>query len=227
MTETPPLDGHDHAPDDHKLTDDEWNAWKDYADQVTVDVRFMAGLGEDNNDESWTLVTDGAAWPKDWLTRELVDLAAADAPNSCCGRGNYILEARDHKHEWGASAAAFEVLLTLRDGLMTEVTWVALGALGTKLAGRLREMRGTWELAEDRIDDPYLHMQAVYAVSRAKGVSSDSLEVKSAELTDDDGLLVEVADTGTGRRYTVEVRLRGTGVRMMRIRKVTEPDGTN
>lgn len=71
--------------------------------------------GAEDAEEQWFLQSDGAAWTKDWLSRQLINLAAADAANSCCGRGNYFLDTRDKKTEWGASGALFEAFLTLSE----------------------------------------------------------------------------------------------------------------
>ncbi len=40
----------------------------EYADQVTVQVRFKQWVGADDADEFWLIEANGAAWSKDWLT---------------------------------------------------------------------------------------------------------------------------------------------------------------
>ena len=56
----------------------------------------------------------------------VVEFAAASADESCCGRGNYELDAKESKTEWGAGSAAVELVLTLSQDLLSEATWFAL-----------------------------------------------------------------------------------------------------
>jgi hypothetical protein len=215
----------DVMPEEHKhLTDSyddkEWQEWKDYADQVSVQVRFRSWAGANDAEEHWLLQSDGAAWTKDWLSRRLINLAAADAANSCCGRGNYFLDTRDKKTEWGASGALFEALLTLSENLMSEATWVALGALGRELGERLRKQNPGW-IATDEITEEQIHACAVWVVETDRKIPYDSLVVDSTEYLDGH-VLVELHDPA-GVAYVVEVQTRGDFVRLGRIRKVTRP----
>lgn len=199
-------------------TDEAWDDWKDYADVVTVQVNFRAWMGAEDNDETWYVESDGAAWPKDWLTRQLVDLAAADATNSCCGVGNYSLNARDSKTEWGASGAVFEAVLTLSENLLSEATWVALGAVGQRLAARLKARNPEWS------GPPLTEEQATHsaqgAVLRASDLSHEVLKVVSVEFVEPHLARVEVRDQASGDEYTVDVRGYSESVRCGRIRKI-------
>ncbi len=218
MTDGPPAHDHEIEP----WTDEAWEDWKDYADVVTIDVRFKSWLGADDNDESWLVEADGAAWSKDWLTRQLVELAAADAANSCCGRGNYALDTRDRKTEWGASGAAFEAVLTLSENLLSEATWVALGALAHNLHTRLKQRQGWPDLEE--LFDERVRETAMWTVVRSRGALFADLEVKSTASADSGVVLVEIRDRSSGVVYTVETKMAGSSVRLSRIRKVAEPE---
>ncbi len=202
-------------------TDEEWNEWKDYADTVTIHVRFKSWAGAEANDESWTIETDGAAWSKDWLARQLVELAAADAGNSCCGRGNYMLDATDRKTEWGASGAGFEAVLTLSENLLSEATWVALGALAQTLRARLKA-REPWPDGEP-ITEEEARNSAFWAVVRSRDVARGDLRVSSVEFVDHDTVLVELLDATSGTRFTVEMNGHHDCVRRCRVRKIVEP----
>jgi len=214
--------------DEHHLhespayTDEEWEEWKDYADVVTIQVRFKSWAGAEDNAESWVLDADGSAWSKDWLARQLVELAAADAQNSCCGRGNYMLDAADKKTEWGASGAAFEAVLTLSENLLSEATWVALGAIAQSLRTRLKAKEG-WPDGEPMTDEQ-ARDTALWTVVRSRDVDRDDLTVTSVEFVDKNTVLVELREVASGRRFTVELRGHNDCVRMSRVRKISEPD---
>ncbi len=211
---------HDHGVEPWQ--DEAWDEWKDYADVVTVDVRFKSWLGADDNDESWFVEADGAAWSKDWLARQLVELATADAANSCCGRGNYALDTLDRKTEWGASGAVFEAVLTLSENLLSEATWLALGALAQNLRTRLKQRQG-WPDVEDLFDE-HVREAAMRTVAHSRGVLFADLEVRSTATTDSGAVLVEVRVRSSGVVYTVETKMVGGSVRLSRIRKVAEPE---
>lgn len=204
-------------------TDEEWEKWKDYADAVTIQVRFKSWAGAEDNTESWVVEADGSAWSKDWLTRQLVELAAADAQNSCCGRGNYMLDAADRETEWGASGAAFEAVLTLSENLLSEATWVALGALAQSLRARLKAKDGGPD--GEPMTDEQARDAALWTVVRSRNVSRDDLRVTAVEFADHHTVLVELREVVSGRRFTVELQGHNDCVRMSRVRRISESDG--
>ena len=53
-----------------------------------------------------------------------------------------MLDAADRKTEWGSSGAAFDAVLTLSENLLSEATWVALGAIAQNLRARLKAKDG-------------------------------------------------------------------------------------
>ncbi len=215
MTEQQPTTGHDHT-----YSDDEWNAWNDYADQVGVLIKFRSWAGADDNDQAWYVESDGAAWSKDWLTRQLVDLAGTDAENR---RGDYFLDTRDSKTEWGASVAVFEAVLTLSESLLTEAMSAAVGALAHRLATRMKAKFGGGQ----PLTEGQARASAENTVARVKGLPHDALELRSLEFVDDQVALVELLDRSSGRRYTVEVTGHSDSVRASRIRKVVQPDNAS
>lgn len=208
---------------EHGYSDEEWNEWNDYADQVWVVIKFKTWAGAEDEDQAWFIESDGAAWPKDWLTRQLVDLAAADAANSCCGRGNYMLDTRESKTEWGASGAAVEVILTLSENLLTEATSAAVGAIAVHLAARMKARHPHWLGGGDPLTEEQARASAVNTVERVRGLPYDALELQSVEILSERVALVELLDKSSGRRYTVEVTGHSESVRASRIRKVVQP----
>jgi hypothetical protein len=212
---------------DSMWTDESWREWDDYADLVSVEVRFKEWAGAVDADERWLLSTDGAAWSKDWLKREVIDLAAVGSSGGCCGRGTYLLDSRERTTEWGASASVFEVVLTLAQDQLSNATWAALGALSAKLAGRLRKRRveqGGFE--EMRWDTEAASSAAFSAVRRVHELTLEAVEalkVTSVERRDDGVMVVEIREGTSGSVYTVDVRSPGGEVYLARVRKISEP----
>lgn len=215
---------HEHNPS--VWTDKYWAEWSEYADQVRVEVRFKSWLDADDEPEFWVLESDGAEWSKDWLSRQLVELAAFDAERSCCGRGNYTLDVTDRKTEWGASGAAVEAILTLSQNLLSEATWVALGALGQKLATRLKEKHPDWSAPP--MTQEQARESAKWAVlMRYRELTHETLDIRSVEFVDDRTVHVVLKETTSGLTYTVEIVGHSESVRRSRIRKIAQPDGTD
>jgi hypothetical protein len=207
-------------------TDETWRDWSDYADRVTVEVRFKKWAGAEDADERWLLSTDGAAWPKDWLKREVVDLAAVDSSGGCCGGGTYLLDSRERTTEWGASASVLEVVLTVAEGQLTEATWAALTVLSMKLADRLKKRRVEQGGFEDLEWDTEAASSAAFsAVRQLYDVAPDALDVRSVEQRDDGVMVVEVRDRASESVFTVDVRSPGGGVHLARVRKITMGGG--
>lgn len=211
---------HEHVP---VWSDEEWEDWTDYADQVRVEVRFKSWLGAEDEPEYWVLEADGAAWPKDWLTRQVVELASASAEASCCGRGNYALDIYDRKTEWGASSAAIDLILTLSQDLMSEATWLALYEVGRRAAARLRAKHPDW--SGPPVTEEQAAESALWAVLRRyKESKREGLDVRSVEFVDDRKVLVVLSEAETGIRYTVEVTGHSESLRLSRVRKVEKPE---
>jgi hypothetical protein len=213
-------------------TDDSWRQWSDYADRVTVQVRFKTWLGADDADEFWAIESYGAAWPKDWLNRQLVELAAIDSSGGCCGSGTYALDSRESKTEWGASGGFFEAILTLAQDQLSNATWAALGALATHLTARLKKQRESedwWaevEWTDEQAREAALEgarQAALSAVGRFREVPLNVLTVKSVEIQDDGAMVVEVRDSTGGSLFTAQVKSQDGVVFVARVRKITEP----
>lgn len=221
-------DGEHEHQHDSMWTDEDWRSWDDYADLVTVEVRFKEWAGAADADERWLVSSYGAAWSKEWLKREVVDLAAVGSSGGCCGRGTYLLDTRERTTEWGASASVFEIVLTLAQDQLSNATWAALGALSAKLAGRLRRKRleqgGFEELEWDTEAASSAAFSAVRQVHELSLEALDALQVTSVERRDDGVTVVEIRAGTSGSVYTVDVRSPDGAVYLARVRKITGPD---
>ena len=184
-------------------------------------MRFKTWVGAEDADEFWLIqFSGGGSWSRDWLTRQAVELADVDAQGGCCGGGLFLLEVRDQKTQWGASAAVVDVLLTLAQDQLSNLTWAALGALAHRMATR-RKQNTQGVTYEDDLSDAEVRESAMYAVVRFRGLKRADLTVRSVETLDGGAVRVEVQDV-SGALFTVEVEGHSAGVLSARVRKVTE-----
>ncbi len=212
--------------DDESLepADAGWRDWEDYADLVTVELRFKEWPGADDMEEFWVVQSSGAAWSREWLTRRAVEVVTAET-----GSASFLLDARDRRTEWGASAAVFEVVLTVAQDQLSNATWLAIGALAHRMAilrRKSREAPGA-PPSEDCLDDQRVREAAISAVSRFRGAQPTDLEVRSVELENDQGVAVEIRDRVSDVAFGVQVRIESSDVFVARVRKVTEPGSTS
>jgi hypothetical protein len=205
-------------------TDERWAEWRDYADSVNVIIEFTQDLTSPVNAESWVLTPKSeAAWSQDWLQRQLVELATEDMS---VGQGLYTLDTRDQKTSWGATGAAYEIVLTLLEATLTAATWEGVKYVAKNMAAKIREQTREkgWDsdFARGRVDDHQAEWSARYRVQlrRNTGTPHD-LVLKSMAMDDDGGSTVVLYDGEAGIAYEVEVALIDGLVEMSRIRKVS------
>jgi hypothetical protein len=208
--------------DDHEHNEaaiEAWAQWADYADEVRVAVRFREWLGADGDeDEAWTIHASGSAWQRDWLTRELTGIAAA-GDDDCGGRGNFELEVKTRKIEWGASAAAYELILTLPQALLDAGIGTVVGAVAGQMATKLKPMFG--DLDSEPLTEEDAEHGARMAVVLSRSVDADSLQLRSLEVVSADMAVVVLHHAASSVTYDVEVRSLRNTVRLSRIRKRT------
>jgi len=197
--------------------------WVEQVDRVSVELRFKASAGADDADEVWWINTYGSAWSRAWLADQLAQLAVIGHQSGLSGDVLFDLDARDRRTEWGASGAVYEVVLTLSENLLSDAMWLVLGALGDRLATRLKEKRAGWSSDEDDLTDQRAREAALAAVQRLRGITRDGLDVRSVESLGRVAVLVGVRETATGAGFTVRVEAKSGGVFVGRVQKVIEP----
>lgn len=208
---------------DESAADVEWLALMDYADRVTVEVRFRDGSAAGESDDFWLLRSDGSAWSRAWLTRQLVKLASVDSEGGSGEGGVFLLDVHEHTTEWGSSGAAIEIVLTLAQDQASNAVWAVLTGLGLTLSTRLKQKRASWGSYDDELTDDDARNAALLAVERFRRLPPEALTVRSTEALGDDAVLVEVEDSGSGCLFAVEVKNGRGDVHLARVRKVTEP----
>lgn len=126
--------------DGQEFSSDDREANRDYADNVKVSVRIGDMPVDEYVTEALEVVAPGAAWSRKWLVDQVEDLPAeavkpGDPPSP------YAIDVIERRHEWGASAATFEILLYLASamsgGIVGNAAYDAVKVVVKKMTQRL------------------------------------------------------------------------------------------
>ena len=190
-----------------------------YLDHASVKIQFCEHPSEPLLDQTWTIEADlGAVTDlKTWLPREMRDLAASDH-GGCCGSGTYEMRSLGVDLEWGASASAFELVTTLRDNLMNDVTWNLLCGLAGRLSLKLEPLMHA--SIEPLDQEGLVHAARTTAVIN-EGLNSGSLRVAKCTLDSEHAGSVTLEETTTGNTYTVETIAYRNSVKVSRVKSWT------
>ncbi|MFB9690039.1 hypothetical protein [Amycolatopsis plumensis] len=109
--------------------------YRSYADRVVVSIRFASMPVDEYVEVVVEIEAPGAAWHRDWLVGEFESVPQRqELP--------YVIKVQEDRHEWGASAAVFTVILYLggaaASGVVGNAAYDALKAVAKDMAGRLR-----------------------------------------------------------------------------------------
>ncbi|MEV0794501.1 hypothetical protein [Kribbella sp. NPDC050459] len=179
-------------------TAEDWEKYRNWADEVTVRLTFVTDQTGSEIVEEWTMVPAGsAAWSQDWLVREVESLG--HDPDS--GEPMYILKVRETKASWGFDAATQQILMEVSAAVLGAAAWEGLRALAKKVAERIRD-RGerpttlSEEEAENRVR---------WLLSERYKIPDDGLRLKSIET---DGVRASAQFIGPdGSTYQVGLEL--------------------
>lgn len=213
MTEPPP-----HGAEEGFWTPESWRAWSDYADDVEVELKFIEDLTQaDNPRETWSFSFGPEYdWDKEWLERSLAELAAADQ-HSCCGHGNYTLDSRAQRTEWGASGAVYEIVMAVSTGILSTALWEAFKAIANKASERAAVNR--LMSTEDAIE----HSKRRVQIRRGTGFFTDLEGVSASE---EEGVWrVEIRVPDTGELYMVETVTTPSGCPVAMVKRRDVPAG--
>jgi hypothetical protein len=96
-------------------TPEDWENYRNWADQVLVRLRLITDQTASEVVEEWTMIPAGsAARSQDWLIREVESLG--HDPNS--GEPLYILNVHETKASWGFDSASQQILMDLSIGIL-------------------------------------------------------------------------------------------------------------
>jgi hypothetical protein len=165
-------------------TDDQWRAFRNYADSVRIDLNFVEHPSAPSVEE-WVLSSRAANWDQDWLIKQVEQLANDPETGPL-----YVLQIKETHFSWGADAAALQILLDLSVGLLGAAIWDSAKALTRSLGDRLADADAGEPLTEEEL------------VGRARLIVSERYDLEDSQLTT---VSVEIAGPDTGT-----VRLRGS-----------------
>ncbi|MFI6030399.1 hypothetical protein [Amycolatopsis magusensis] len=125
---------------DQEFGSDDREAYRDYADKVKISVRVGDMPMDEYVTEALEVIALGAAWPRKWLVDQVEDLPA-EAVKPGAPPSPYAIDVIERRHEWGASAANFEILLYLASamggGIVGNAAYDAVKVVVKKMAHRL------------------------------------------------------------------------------------------
>lgn len=194
-------------------TEERWREWADYADEVKVRVKFVDGpINENRPEEVWSFEFGPEHdWDRQWLERHLAELATTDE-SSCCGHGNYTMDSKASRTEWGASGAVHEIVMSVSTGILSAALWHAFLKIANTASSRAAVSPTT--AAGDAIE----HSKRRVANHLGRMVSVDDLTILSAaEEASEWTIQVQVNETGD--IYTVVTATTPNGCPVSRVTK--------
>jgi len=148
-------------------TAESWRAYRNYADEVMVQVRFLDETDQDKElDATWVILAHGANWDQDWLLQRVEALGRV--PES--GEPRFILQTRENRLSWGAETASLQIILTVGGMVLGSALEVAFDRLADSLAARLRDGAGGEPLNEQE------------AVARTRWIMVQRFDLKDEDL---------------------------------------------
>jgi hypothetical protein len=159
----------------HTWTAEDWENYRNWADEVTVRLKFVTDQTGAEVVEEWTMIPAGsAAWSQDWLVREVESLG--HDPDT--GAPMYILQVRESKASWGFDAATQQILMDVSAAVLGAAAWESLRALAKKLAQKIRD-RGEppMDLSEGEAEN-----RARWMLSERYEIPEEGLQLKSIEV---------------------------------------------
>lgn len=154
-------------------TAETWRAYRNYADEVMVQVRFLDETDQDRElDATWVILAHGAKWDQDWLLQRVEALGRV--PES--GEPRFILETRENRLSWGAETASLQIILTVGGMVLGSALEVAFDRLGD---GR-RTLEG-WGRGEPLNEQEAVARTRWIMVQRF-GLNDEELRLQSVEI---------------------------------------------
>jgi hypothetical protein len=188
-------------------TEDEWRAFRNYADSVRIELTFVEHPSEPSIEE-WVLLSAAANWDQDWLVQQVERLAHDPATGPL-----YVLQVKETHFSWGADAAALQILIDLSVGLLGAAIWDSAKALARSLARRLAEV----DVGEPLTDDEVIGRARLMVCERYHLADSE-LTLKSVELSGPDAAVV-LLRSAHGQRFELEMYRSSGLVHLARIKR--------
>lgn len=205
-----------------RRTTEEWDKYKNYADQVWVQLRFLEWAGADDSVEDWVLVLHpGSSWDQDWFLRQIEPLGYQPVPGHPLGQPTYSMRVIDNKHNWGADAVTVSILMDIGIGVLGGAAWEGIKAVRRQVIERLTAVEG---VRAEPLDEQEAVERVRWMLNARFDLRNDApLELVAVELTAPDAV-VTMRD-GKGTTYSVELVERDGLVLLARIKRTIKPQG--
>lgn len=205
-----------------KRTTEEWDEYKNYADQVWVRLRFLEWAGADDSVEDWVLVVHpGSSWDQDWLLSQIEPLGYQPVQGRALGEPVYFLQVIDNKHNWGADAVTVSILMDIGIGVLGGAAWEGIKAVRQRV---IEKLAATNDGRAEPLDEQEAVERVRWMLTARFDLQDDPpLELLAVVLTDPDAV-VTMRD-GEGTTYAVELVERDGLVLLARIKRTIAPQG--
>lgn len=200
-----------------EMSDEDWAAYRSYADQVIVALTPVESPDQEDTGEEWVIVSHGAAWEQNWLVREVESIGlGTTSVNGEFVRGDYVLRVRETRFSWGADAASYQILLLLAQWAATSAAWDVLKSVASKMATRLSADES--ELPLEPLTDNEVENRGRWFIQARYGEDSGQLETSSVEITGGHSATV-VLVSRTGWSYECDLAIESQLVTIGRVKK--------
>jgi hypothetical protein len=204
--------------DGDRTSSDEREAYRDYADKVTLSVRLAEMPIDELVSEVLEVESFGAAWSRKWLVDEAESIPASINPGD--GPAPHTVDVIERRHEWGASSATFEILMYLSNGVVGGIVgnaaYDAVKAVVKKMVDQ-RRLSG-----DDGLIEPITEAEAKERSAALVGARFqepiESLEIRAIEVKPPFGAVVVYRGVN-GWDYTCELTGEDGLVYFSRIRR--------
>lgn len=173
--------------------DESWSKYRNYADQVTVSVRFVEWMADENPSEVWFFSIPGDDSNRDWLVRQVKGLSLSRTDEGLVHEPS-ILEVHETHVDWGAEGGSQQIILFLTQAVVAGATWELFKSLGQRVIERMRRSR-VFPPLERLLSEDEVIARSKWTIAESYSVDENRLELISVE-TGCDAATVELQGPG-------------------------------
>ena len=174
---------------------EEWYKYKNYADEVWVQLQFIEPRGaKDLPVEDWILTfSPSTEWDQDWLLQRIEPLGYMDTPGSEQGQPVYVMQVIDRKVNWGADASTFSVLMDIGIGVLGGAAWDGIKVIHNQI-------KKNNEYSAEPLDEQEAIERVRWMLCRRYKITEEQLQLESVEIYDSDAIVTMKGPEGVTYR---------------------------
>jgi hypothetical protein len=176
-----------------------WLKYKNYADHVWVELRFLPWAGAEESVEDWVLsLNPGAEFDQDWLLRHIESLGYQEpTPGDYhIGQPVYNMEIIGRKFSWGAEVSTFSILMDVGIGVLGNAAWEGIKAIRTQLANKMKRDR----LAVQPLGEQEAVERTRWILGRKYELREEQLFHVAVEMSHSDAIVTMTDEVGVAYR---------------------------